>query len=131
MLVLAIGHIAFGGGYSVEYMMIPFLVWAAFRFGQRGATMLIFIVLEIAILGTVHGFGPFVRRSFNESLLLLESFIGVVAAIALVLVAFLKERQQAEASLQKANEELEYRVEQRTASLRQANEKLQRSQTKL
>lgn len=130
-LVLAFGYVAFGDGYPVEYMLIPFLVWAAFRFGQRGATLLIFIVSEIAILGTVNGFGPFVRQSLNQSLLLLESFIGVIAVTTLVLAALLEERRQAEASLQKANEELEYRVEQRTASLMAANQALQLSQTQL
>ena len=61
LLVLAVGEIAFSGGYPVEYMLIPFLLWAVFRFDIQGATLLIFIVSAIAVLGTVKGSGPFAR----------------------------------------------------------------------
>lgn len=106
VLVLVSGQIAFGGGYPVAYMLIPLLVWSAFRFGQRGATLLIVIVSAIAILGTVHGFGPFVRDSLNESLVLLDSFIGVVAVTTLVLAAVLKERQIVEKALRQSESQL-------------------------
>ncbi|XHL99040.1 MAG: MASE1 domain-containing protein [Microcoleus anatoxicus] len=72
ILVLVVGHIAFGGGYPIEYMLIPFLVWAVFRFGIEEATLLIFIVLAMAVLGTVKGGGPFARPNINESLILLQ-----------------------------------------------------------
>ncbi|MBD1938737.1 MASE1 domain-containing protein [Microcoleus sp. FACHB-68] len=131
VLLVSICQVAFGGGYPVAYLVIPCLVWAAFRFGQRGATLLILIVSSSAIWGTVHGHGPFIRESLNESLLLLQCFVGVIAVTTIILAAVIVEREQAEASLQRANELLEQRVEERTAALMLANEALQQSEVEL
>src|SRR2546430_6510636 len=47
----------------------------------------------IAIWGTLAGFGPFVRSTANESLLLLQAFMGVTAVVTLVLAAVVRERR--------------------------------------
>ncbi len=91
--LLVIGAIAFGGSYPVEYMLLPCMLWAVFRFGPRGATTLGAIVSAVAILGTIQGQGSFVHGSRNESLLLLQAFIGVITLTGLVLGAVLSERQ--------------------------------------
>jgi two-component system, NtrC family, sensor kinase len=107
VLVFAVGKIAFGGGYPVEYMLIPFLVWAVFRFDIEGATLLIFIVSAIAVLGTVKGGGPFARPNINESLMLLQSFIGVIVLTTLILCSAIAQRQQAEDQLRLKTEQVE------------------------
>ncbi len=119
-LALAIGRFAFWGKYSVEYTIIPLLMWSAFRFSPRESTLLLVIVTAIAVFGTSHGFSSFARESVKESLLLLQSFIGVVALTTLVLSATIAENRKAQARLKKANEELEQRVEERTAELKDA-----------
>jgi two-component system, NtrC family, sensor kinase len=78
------------------YLTVPPLVWGAFRFGLLGATLGLVVVTGIAVWGTAQGQGPFVRESLNESLLLLQTFIGVLAVTVLVLVGVLAERRQAE-----------------------------------
>jgi len=65
--------------YPLEYLCIPFLIWAAFRFGRRKAATAICFLAMIATWGTLHGFGPFSRQSQNTSLLLLQTFMGIVA----------------------------------------------------
>src|ERR671933_631213 len=127
---IAITRITFGGGYPVVYMLIPLLVWAAFRFGQPASTLLVVIISVISIVGTVQGFGPFVRTSQNESLLLLQSFLGVIALTTLILSAVIAENEQAKtrlklanAELQDAFETLEQKVVERTAELAEAKEK--------
>ena len=85
--------------YPLEFLCIPFFVWAAFRFGQRAAATAILLVSGIAIWGTLHGFGPFVRPAPNESLLLLQAFVAVTAAMTLVLAAVVSERKEVEAQL--------------------------------
>ncbi|HEY9614804.1 MASE1 domain-containing protein [Allocoleopsis sp.] len=127
---IAITRITFGGGYPVVYMLIPLLVWAAFRFGQQAATVLVVIISLISIVGTVQGFGPFVWSSQNESLLLLQSFLGVIALTTLILSAVIAENEQAKtrlklanAELQDAFETLEQKVVERTAELAEAKEK--------
>jgi signal transduction histidine kinase/CheY-like chemotaxis protein len=129
-LTVAITRITFGGGYPVVYMLIPLLVWAAFRFRQPASTLLVVIISVISIVGTVQGFGPFVRTSQNESLLLLQSFLGVIALTTLILSAVIAENEQANTRLKIANAELkeafdtlEQKVAERTAQLALAKEK--------
>ena len=80
----------------LEYIIFPFVIWAALRFGQRGATLVTAVSSAIAIAGTIHGFGPFSDGRGGESLELLQSFMGMVAITGLILAAVLNERQTAE-----------------------------------
>lgn len=82
--------------YPLEFLCLPFLLWAAFRFGQREAVTAILILSGIAIWGTLRGFGPFVRGTQNESLLLLQAFMGVASVTTLTLAAVVSERVQVE-----------------------------------
>jgi integral membrane sensor domain MASE1 len=78
------------------YLTVPPLVWAAFRFGARGATLELLLVTGIAVWGTAQGHGPFAGETLNESLLLLQTFMGAASVTALTLVGVLAERQRAE-----------------------------------
>jgi PAS domain S-box-containing protein len=91
-------HVGFAH-YPLGYLLMPFIVWATFRFGQPGATALILVVASLAIAGTIQKFGPFVRDDLNESLLMLHTFVGVTAVTGLVLAAVLRERKETEAAL--------------------------------
>jgi len=82
--------------YPFEYLCIPFLTWAAFRFGRRKAATAICVLAAIATWGTVRGFGPFARESQNTSLLLLQLFMGIMAVTGLVLAAEVTEHMRAE-----------------------------------
>jgi len=93
--------------YPLEFICIPLLIWAAFRFGQREAATAACILSGIAIWGTIHGSGPFIRDDPNESLLLLQVFMGIVAVMSLVLAAAVAERKQAEEALRKSKAQIE------------------------
>jgi diguanylate cyclase (GGDEF)-like protein len=82
--------------YPLEYLCVPFLIWAALRFGRREAATATLLLSSIAIWGTLHGFGPFAIGTKNESLLLLQSFMGIVAVMTLALAALATERRRAE-----------------------------------
>jgi diguanylate cyclase (GGDEF)-like protein len=99
--------IVFGGpfhaelrNYPLEYLSIPFLIWAAFRFGRRKAATATCVLAGIAIWGTMRGFGPFSRETLNTSLLLVQSFVGIVAVTSLVLAAEVTERKRADERVQ-------------------------------
>jgi signal transduction histidine kinase/ActR/RegA family two-component response regulator len=76
------------------------VVWTAFRFTQRETATGIFILSAIAIWGTLHGFGPFVGETENQSLLTLQSWTAVVTITAMALSAGMAERRRAEEALQ-------------------------------
>jgi PAS domain S-box-containing protein len=89
-----------GTPVSSGYMMVLPLLWAAFRFGQRGAVTSAFIMSAIALVGTLHGVGPFAHATANESLLHLQAFMGTIAIAALVLASVISEASRAEQRLQ-------------------------------
>jgi PAS domain S-box-containing protein len=86
--------------YPIEFLCVPPLLWAAFRFGRTGASAATLILAGIAVWGTLNGFGPFATGSQNESLLLLQAFIGIVSVTMLVLGAALREQMLAQQARQ-------------------------------
>jgi two-component system cell cycle sensor histidine kinase/response regulator CckA len=129
-LVLA-SQLGFGGWplpkdahYPLGFLPIPFLVWAAFRFGPREAATAAAVTAGIAVWDTMHGFGPFVGTTVQGSLLFLQAFVGVLAATILAMAAVVAERQDAQATLRRARDELEGRVTERTQELLRLTETL-------
>src|SRR5437660_12462730 len=86
--------------YPIAFICGPIVIWTAFRFTQRETATGIFILSAIAIWGTLHGFGPFVRETENQSLLALQSWAAVLTITAMALSAGMAERQRAEEALQ-------------------------------
>ncbi|HTL59390.1 MAG TPA: MASE1 domain-containing protein [Candidatus Limnocylindrales bacterium] len=84
------------------FLALPPLLWAAFRFGRRGAITAALIMSAIALWGTVHRFGPFVGSALNASLLFAQAFMGTSTLTALVLAALLSEQKKAEAILKES-----------------------------
>jgi diguanylate cyclase (GGDEF)-like protein len=101
--LFATGWVVFGKpfhselkNYPLEYLCIPFLIWAAFRFGRRKAATALCALSMIAVWGTLHGYGPFARESQNTSLLLMQAFMGIMAITTLALAAEVSEHKRAE-----------------------------------
>lgn len=85
------------GYYPASLALFPLAVWAALRFGLRGATLLTLVLSAAAIAGTVHGFGPFVDDAETASLLRWWLFANVITVTSLVLAASRTERDRAQA----------------------------------
>jgi PAS domain S-box-containing protein len=115
VLLLSISSIVTFGGtapVSVQYyplsrLMVPFLLWAAFRLGRRGVTVAIPVVSAFAIWGTSHGFGPFIGDTSNESLLMLQLFIATNAVTFLFLVTVVEEKRFSEQKRRQDQQRLE------------------------
>lgn len=112
------------GFLDQSYWVFPLLVWAALRFGLRGVSLAALVASGLAIWGTVRGLGPFTTASTAASLVLLQAFLGVLGVTGLILAAVTTERHRAEAALAQANDELERRVDARTADLARTNGEL-------
>jgi PAS domain S-box-containing protein len=82
--------------HPLEYVVFPFIIWAALRFGQPGATAATVIIAGISIYGTANKLGPFAGISQHESLILLNLFLAAVAVTALSLGAAISARDLAE-----------------------------------
>ncbi|PYQ21263.1 MAG: hypothetical protein DMF79_08595, partial [Acidobacteria bacterium] len=100
------GFAIFGGvlpaGHPLSFLAIPPLLWAAFRFRPREAATATALVSGIAIWGALHGFGPFVSESPNQSLLLLQAFMGVMSVTGLAVAAAVSQRRRAEEAVSRA-----------------------------
>ncbi len=81
--------------FTQIYLLFPLLLWAALRFGLRGATTAAFAISAIAIWSTAHGHGPFVHARLATSLTFLQVFLAIVSITALVLAAAIAERDDA------------------------------------
>jgi signal transduction histidine kinase/integral membrane sensor domain MASE1 len=82
--------------YPLEFLTIPVLLWAAFRFGPREASTMIMLLSGLAIAGTLRGYGPFAGGTPNESLLLLQTFMGTMAVTILPVATLVWDRKRVE-----------------------------------
>lgn len=89
--------------YPLAYLPYPFLAWGALRFGPRGASTGTLVVASLAIYSLLQKRGPFWAGDELDSLRLIGSYIGVVAASNLLLASAATERRRAIAEVM-ANE---------------------------
>jgi len=99
--LLLTGTVVFGGVFHPKHYLlgslcIPVLLWASFRFCQREAATASFLLSGIALWGTLCGFGPFVRESSNESLVLLQIYMGLTTVLAMAIAAAVSQHNRAE-----------------------------------
>lgn len=84
---------------GLEYFALAPLLWAALRFGRRGAVTSAFAMSAIALWGTLRGLGPFVSSDPNQSLLLLQVFMATVTVTSLIVASVILERRRLEQRL--------------------------------
>lgn len=104
--LVGVSLIVFGGyfpsdvkNYPLEFLCLPLVLWAAFRFGKRETASAILILAGIAVWGTIRGFGPFARDSQNEALVLVQAYICVISIMGMVLAAVVSQHKLAEVKL--------------------------------
>ena len=90
------------GRYSSEallYSLVPFLIWAALRFGTTGVSTSAIAIAVLAIWGATHGRGPFIESGPLNNVLSLQLFLFFAAAPFMVLAAVVEENKQASEQL--------------------------------
>jgi len=81
---------------SLLYWPLPFLLWAAVRFGPLGISNALLLVMFLAISGATHGQGPFIANSAAKNALSIQWFLIVVSIPLLALASVIEERKRAE-----------------------------------
>jgi signal transduction histidine kinase len=92
--VIALAEFATRSHRPLTYLVFPALIWAALRFGQRGATLAVAVTALFTVWNTIHYLGPFHFDSVTRSVLSAQLFIGVAALTTLSLAAVVSEREQ-------------------------------------
>jgi PAS domain S-box-containing protein len=118
------GYFVLTASIPVQYLVLPFVAWAALRFFQVGATAAILVVSSVSVWAAVHGLGPNPHDSQTLRLVTLDLFNGALAVSALLLAAVSIERAAVLRTLHESTALLEHQVGARTKELADANEEL-------
>ena len=79
---------------------MPFLLWAAVRFGPGGVSLALLATTLLAIHGGIRGSGPFTGLPPAEGVLTLQIFLSAVIVPLLCLAALIVERRYAKEALE-------------------------------
>jgi PAS domain S-box-containing protein len=95
------------GELEYTYLLFPFVVWAALRFGPRGASLVTLVVAAVAVWHTARGGGPFLLDSVNSTLLVVACYLLVLVVTGLAVAsAVWSERDRATRALHQSEERL-------------------------
>jgi two-component system, LuxR family, sensor kinase FixL len=100
-----------GTDLALLFLPLPFLLWAAIRFGALGASTAISIVGFLAIWSASHGHGPFSAETAEQSALSIEIFLIGLAIPLLFLAALIEERLTGENELRESEERMRVAAE--------------------
>ncbi|MGH9577502.1 MAG: diguanylate cyclase, partial [Terriglobales bacterium] len=78
--------------FARAFVILPFIMWAAFRFSQREVTTVTAALCAIAVGDTMTNLASATPQSLNESLLLLLLFTSTLVITGLSLSAMVSER---------------------------------------
>jgi len=95
-----------------QYLTLPPLMWAAFRFGLKGATASVFLITIASLFITAQGAGPFADADPTSGPQPLMVFVGTISISCLLLASAVEQGRRAE-------EALEHTVATRTRELQE------------
>lgn len=130
-LLLQVEDLSFTMSRALPYLLIPFLLWLAFRFQLIISITAVVIVSITTIYLTANNTGPFVLETASSTMLLLQIFVSVISISTIILAATVKERTDVQSKLLKFNENLEDMVKARTKELNDQIETRKKAEEKL
>lgn len=80
----------------LEYLVLPLIMAAAWRFRLRGAAPAALIASGVAIWSAIQGIGPFAGETLFEKMVTLQAFNVSVALASFVLASFVETRERQE-----------------------------------
>ncbi|MCI0506802.1 MAG: diguanylate cyclase [Gammaproteobacteria bacterium] len=112
------------GFHLTPIVLLPFSVWAAVRFGIRGAAMTVTIIAVMAIGFMVRGIHPYSGLDPQLGVWLMQEYLAVVAALSIGLAILLHE-------IKTQSSELERRVSERSEALQRSKDALEIANARL
>jgi two-component system CheB/CheR fusion protein len=89
-----------------EYVVFPFLIWAALRFGPLGSATVALLTYAFEAWATYLGVGPFSEMGPGTALVLLQIFMAIAAITGLLLAAVTAQNLEAQRSAQLSEQRL-------------------------
>ena len=99
---------------TVLFLPLPFLLWAAIKFGSVGASTAVSIVAFSAIWSAGQGHGPFSGGSAEQSALAIQMFLITISLPLLFLAGVIEEHRLAAEKLRESEERYREVVESQT-----------------
>lgn len=115
---------------ALLYLPLPFLLWAAIRFGPRGSSAVFLLVSFYEIWAAINGRGPFATQSAEKNALSVQLFLILASMPLLFLAALIKEREMAQEAAHQKEERLELALgaaQQASQALSDSREELRQS----
>ncbi|APV51259.1 hypothetical protein BWI17_17165 [Betaproteobacteria bacterium GR16-43] len=93
------------------YIPLPFLLWAAYRFGTPGASFTIALIAGMAIVGSSQGVGALGSQLPIENARAVQLFLLFIAPTLLCFASAMEERRRAEALLRQSDKRFHVMLE--------------------
>jgi PAS domain S-box-containing protein len=103
-LVFAWGDSRRDAAPALLFLPLPFLLWAAVRFGPPATSASLLILIFVSIWGAAKGLGPFAALSPMQNVLSLQMFLLAISVPLIFLAAVIEERRKKEESLRESEE---------------------------
>jgi signal transduction histidine kinase len=89
-------YLVFQTRLGLQYLVLPIIMVAAWRFRLRGAAPAALIASGVAIWSAIHGTGPFSGETLFEKMVTLQVFNVSVALTSFLVAAFVETRERQE-----------------------------------
>jgi signal transduction histidine kinase len=93
LAIVVLTELALRNDRPLSYIVFPALIWAALRFGPRGATLAVAFAAGFTLWKTAHHAGPFVVSSLPRSTLSTQLYVAVASVSTMFLAAVVSERE--------------------------------------
>ncbi|TFW09312.1 EAL domain-containing protein, partial [Oxalobacteraceae bacterium OM1] len=121
-LLPTITYVTFAEPFGIlplSYLPLPFVLWAAFRFGIATLAWSIALICAIAIWSTLRGNSIFAVQDLRTSLLLVMVYVTLVSVTGMAIGGLVSRQRRTEFALVRERDELERRVQEKTEALQQ------------
>ena len=95
-VVALVTYFLFQNKLRLEYLVLPLIAVAAWRFRLRGASPAALIAALVAGWSAVRGYGPFSQETLFEKMVTLQAFYVSVTLASFLLAAYANAREQKE-----------------------------------